>query len=367
MDNIQPYINKILQGDCIEVMQLLPEKSIDMVFADPPYFLQLNQELWRPNQTRVQAVEDEWDQFDDWQAYDRFSQSWLAACKRVLRDNGTIWVIGTYHNIYRIGSIMQDLGFWFLNDVVWIKTNPMPNFRGVRFANAHETLIWASKKKGVKYTFNYQAMKTMNDDLQMRSDWTMPICTGAERIKIDGKKAHSTQKPLALLYRILLASTQPGDIVLDPFFGTGTTGVCAERLHRHWIGIEKESKYIKIAQQRIAEVESHPYDEQIYKVKSGENKHPRIPFASLLEQGMLTPGQRLYFKANRDQFAVVKSNGHLIHGDLEGSIHLVGRQLLNNIPCNGWEVWFYEDTRKSLHPIDLLRREIRKKFNATDT
>ncbi len=306
MDAIQPVLNRILQGDCCELLENLPEKTVDMVFADPPYNLQLNQDLWRPNLTKVDAVDDAWDKFEDWQAYDRFSESWLSACRRVLKDTGTIWVIGTYHNIYRIGSIMQELGFWFLNDIVWIKNNPMPNFRGVRFTNAHETLIWACKKKGARYTFNHHAMKSINDDLQMRSDWFLPICTGAERIKINGKKAHSTQKPLALLYRILHASTKPGDIVLDPFFGTGTTGVCAQKLHRHWIGIEKESDYIEIARKRLAETTSQPYEERIFEAKSSVSRKPRIPFASLLEQGLISPGQKLYFMASKDQYALVK-------------------------------------------------------------
>ena len=257
---------------------------------------------------------------------------------------------------------MQELGFWFLNDIVWIKNNPMPNFRGVRFTNAHETLLWACKKKGAKYTFNHHTMKSINDDLQMRSDWFLPICTGAERIKINGKKAHSTQKPLALLYRILHASTRPGDIILDPFFGTGTTGVSAERLHRDWIGIEKEVEYIKIARKRLAETTSQLYDERIFGAQSPGSIQPRIPFASLLEQGYLSPGQQLYFMANRDQYALVKSDGHLIFGHMEGSIHQVGRLILNNSPCNGWEVWFYEDKEKSLHPINDLRSEIRRIF-----
>ncbi len=363
MDAIQPVLNRILQGDCCELLENLPEKTVDMVFADPPYNLQLNQDLWRPNLTKVDAVDDAWDKFEDWQAYDRFSESWLSACRRVLKDTGTIWVIGTYHNIYRIGSIMQELGFWFLNDIVWIKNNPMPNFRGVRFTNAHETLIWACKKKGARYTFNHHAMKSINDDLQMRSDWFLPICTGAERIKVNGKKAHSTQKPLALLYRILHASTKPGDIVLDPFFGTGTTGVCAQKLHRHWIGIEKESDYIEIARKRLAETTSQPFEERIFETKSSVSRKPRIPFASLLEQGLISPGQKLYFMASKDQYALVKSDGHLIFGHMEGSIHQVGRQILNNSPCNGWEVWFYEDKEKSLHPINELRTEIRRILN----
>lgn len=362
MDGLEPYLNQVIQGDCISILNQMPEKSVDMVFADPPYNLQLKQELWRPNFTKVDAVDDAWDKFEDWQEYDRFCESWLSACKRVLKDSGTIWVIGTYHNIFRIGSLMQELGFWFLNDIIWIKHNPMPNFRGARFTNAHETLIWASKKKGAKYTFNYQAMKSMNDDLQMRSDWSLPLCTGSERIKVNGKKGHSTQKPLALLYRILQASTNPGDIVLDPFFGTGTTGVSAESLHRRWIGIEKESEYIRIAHLRLGELNIQPYEERIYHPKAGNLAKPRIPFASLVEQGLITPGQRLYFMADWDRFAIVKADGHLLFGQLEGSIHQIGRQLLNNSPCNGWEVWFYADLEHTLHPIDDLRQVVRSRL-----
>lgn len=367
MDDLQPYLGKIIQGDCNEVLLHLPEKTVDLVFADPPYNLQLNQELWRPNHTKVAAVDDEWDKFEDWRAYDNFCHRWLSACMRILKDTGTIWVIGTYHNIYRIGSLMQELGFWFLNDIIWIKNNPMPNFRGVRFTNAHETLIWACKKKGSKYTFNYQAMKSINEDLQMRSDWYLPICTGAERIKENGKKVHSTQKPLALLYRILQASTNPGDIVLDPFFGTGTTGLAAERLHRRWIGIEEDSSYIQIAQNRIADMAVQPYDERIFETNTGRLNKARIPFASLLEQGLIFPGQKLYFQADWEKVAQVKSDGRLICGHLEGSIHQLGRQLLNDKPCNGWEVWFFEDGGNSLHQIDELRVLVRHRLSHTES
>ena len=251
MDNDALISDRIIEGDCIEVLQSFPEKSVDLIFADPPYNLQLNQKLWRPNQTLVDAVEDDWDQFPDFSSYDRFSKDWLSQCRRVLKDDGTIWVIGTYHNIFRLGNAMQDLGFWFLNDVIWVKTNPMPNFRGVRFTNAHETLIWACKGRNNKNKFNYHAMKNLNDGRQMRSDWKIPICTGAERLKINGKKAHSTQKPEALLYRVIISSSNPGDIILDPFFGTGTTGVVAKKLDRHWIGIEKNSSYVELAQDRL--------------------------------------------------------------------------------------------------------------------
>ena len=256
-------LDEILPGDCIDILEHLPAKSVDLIFADPPYNLQLQQELWRPNMTRVDAVDDAWDRFTSFQAYDEFTRRWLQGCRRVLKDTGTLWVIGSYHNIYRVGTILMDLGYWILNDVVWIKTNPMPNFRGVRFTNAHETLIWAQKERGARYTFNYHDMKALNDDLQMRSDWHIPLCTGAERIKVNGEKAHSTQKPEALLYRVILSSSNPGDVVLDPFFGSGTTGAVAKRLSRHWIGIERDERYIAVARERIAAIQPQLLAEQI--------------------------------------------------------------------------------------------------------
>ncbi len=300
-------------------------------------------------------MDDDWDQFGSFQAYDDFSRLWLSACRRVLKDTGAIWVIGSYHNIYRIGALMQDLGFWFLNDVVWIKTNPMPNFRGARFTNAHETLLWASKAHGSRYTFNHHAMKALNDELQMRSDWTLPICTGPERIKTDGKKAHSTQKPEALLYRILLASTNPGDIVLDPFFGAGTTGAVAKKLGRRWIGIEREEAYVNIARQRIDAVQSPAGDSQVFEVSDRSRRPPRIPFGTLLENSLLSPGQPLYFRGDRSAAAIIKPDGRLRMGEKEGSIHMLGRQLLG-APCNGWESWYYETETGALQPIDHLRR-----------
>ena len=277
------HTDHILQGDCIEVLESLPEKSVDLIFADPPYNLQLQQELYRPNMTRVDAVNDSWDQFDNFQAYDHFSRRWLAAARRLLKDTGTIWVIGSYHNIYRVGSIMQDLGFWFLNDVVWVKSNPMPNFRGVRFTNAHETMLWAGKQKGSSYTFNHQAMKAFNDEKQMRSDWLLATCVGHERLKVDGKKAHSTQKPESLLYRVILASSNPGDVVLDPFFGTGTTGAVAKKLHRRWIGIEREQKYIDLAMERLDAIEPAPFDAEVFDVRDKKRLAPRVAFSRLLE------------------------------------------------------------------------------------
>ncbi len=358
-------LDQIIQGDCIEILQALPENSIDLIFADPPYNLQLRNDLWRPNNTRVQAVNDAWDQFDSLQAYDEFSVRWLAACRRVLKDSGTIWVIGSYHNIFRLGSRLQDLGFWFLNDIVWIKTNPMPNFRGVRFANAHETLIWACKSKGARYTFNHHAMKSLNDDKQMRSDWLIPICNGAERLRSNGQKVHSTQKPEALLHRVILSSSNPGDVILDPFFGTGTTGVVASRLHRHWIGIEKEDAYISKARERISNAAQQPYDRRAFEVRDIRRLQHRLPFSSLIESGLLQPGQKLFFQANPEYVALVKPDGKLSLGDIEGSIHQVGRQLLNGSPCNGWEVWFFQNSSGELCPINELRSLLRSQLEIT--
>lgn len=350
-------IDHIYQGECVEILNSLPEKSISLIFADPPYNLQLQNELWRPNMTKVDAVNDRWDHFDNFKAYDDFSKNWLKACKRVLKDTGTIWVIGSYHNIFRIGTIMQDLGFWFLNDVIWIKTNPMPNFRGVRFTNAHETLLWASKKKDSKYTFNHHAMKGLNDEKQMRSDWWMsdwwelPICSGSERIKVNGKKGHSTQKPEALLYRVILSSSNPGDLVLDPFFGSGTTGAVAKKLNRHWVGIEKEKKYIDLAQQRINEIEPEPfYSEElfneVFNVSDKKRLAPRVNFSGLLEVGLLAPGQKLYFQKNRLIFAHIKPDGRLLFKNgFEGSIHQVGKHLMKGSPCNGWQHWYFESKK----------------------
>jgi len=353
-------LDKILHGDCVEVLGTLPEKSIDLIFADPPYNLQLSQELWRPNMTKVDAVDDDWDQFSSFEDYDVFSRAWLTACHRVLKDTGTIWVIGSYHNIFRIGAIMQDLGFWILNDVLWIKTNPMPNFRGVRFTNAHETLIWTSKFKGASYTFNHHAMKALNDGKQMRSDWVLPICSGAERIKIEGRKAHSTQKPERLLYRVILASSNPGDVVLDPFFGTGTTGAVATRLHRRWIGIEKEAHYVEIARARITAVMPEAYDEATFDVRDRRRREPRVPFSSLLVHGLLRPGQVLLFRRDPELSARIKPDGHLTIDGFEGSIHQVGRHLVGGSPCNGWIHWFYEDEGGELHSIGELREAVRR-------
>jgi len=347
-------LDQILTGDCLEVLPRLPADSVDLVFADPPYNLQLSQELYRPDQSKVDAVDDPWDKFSSFAEYDAFTRAWLSACRRVLKDTGTLWVIGTYHNIYRVGAILQDLGFWILNDVVWIKDNPMPNFRGVRFTNAHETLLWAQKKRGARYTFNHQAMKALNDDLQMRSDWHLPLATGRERLKINGQKAHSTQKPEALLYRVLLASTHPGDVVLDPFFGSGTTGAVARKLGRHFIGIERDPAYVRLAQKRIAAIQPAP-EAALTLVEP--RRRPRVPFGALLEAGLLQPGQSLTFARDHSVTAIVLADGRLRCGNLSGSIHAVAKALSGGAPANGWELWLYEN-RGNLEPLDTLRQQL---------
>lgn len=356
-------LNHIYQGDCREVLQTLPEKSVDLIFADPPYNLQLQNVLLRPNRTEVDAVTDEWDQFDNFASYDQFTHEWLSACRRVLKDTGTLWVIGSYHNIYRVGSILQDLGFWFLNDIVWVKSNPMPNFRGVRFTNAHETLLWCKKSQAQKrYTFNYHAMKMANDEKQMRSDWQIPLCTGRERLTVNGEKLHTTQKPEALLYRIILASSNPGDVILDPFFGTGTTGAVAKKLGRHFIGVEREEKYIEGASKRIDSIAApQRLDDEIYGKFETKRSAPRIAFSTLLENGLLSPGQSLYFNKDRAKAAIVLADGSLRAANGErGSIHKTGAYIGNLSACNGWEHWYYENEQGQLMVIDTLRGEIRK-------
>jgi site-specific DNA-methyltransferase (adenine-specific) len=359
MSAVDLPLDSVQVGDCLELLDRLPASSVDLIFADPPYNLQLNSTLYRPNQTRVDAVEDEWDSFDGFDAYDRFSTAWLTACRRVLKDDGALWVIGTYHNIYRLGRIIQDLGYWILNDVVWIKTNPMPNFHGVRFTNAHETLLWVTKEQGAPYTFNYHALKRLNGGKQMRSDWVLPICSGAERIRIDGEKAHSTQKPEALLYRVVLGSSDPGDVVLDPFFGTGTTGAVAKRLHRHWIGLEQDSDYASIARERIDAVEPAPFDEAVFDVRDTRRRLPRVPFARLLELGLLEPGGSLFFDRDRERSARVKPDGRLRGNGFEGSIHQAGKHMSGGAPCNGWDHWYFENQEGELQPIDDLRKHAR--------
>lgn len=346
-------LDQIVMGDCIAAMRALPAKSVDMVFADPPYNLQLGGELFRPDGSHVDAVTDDWDKFDSYAAYDAFTRAWLAQAHRVLKDDGTIWVIGSYHNIFRVGAAVQDLGYWILNDIVWRKANPMPNFKGTRFTNAHETLIWASKGERAKYTFNYRSMKTLNDELQMRSDWEFPICGGPERLKRDGVKVHPTQKPEALIYRVLLACTKPGDIVLDPFFGTGTTGAVAKRLGRRWIGIEREAEYCAAATMRIEA--ALPLDEAALTTMQSPRGQPKVAFGVLVETRMLAPGSVLH-DAKRRFHATVRADGSLLSGCGQvGSIHKLGATLQGAPACNGWTFWHHEAAGR-LEPIDALRQ-----------
>lgn len=361
---LKKNLDKIFEGDSIEVMRRIPDASIDLVFADPPYNLQLGGDLKRPDNSRVDGVEDEWDKFDSFAAYDTFTREWLAEARRILKPDGAIWVIGSYHNIFRVGAAIQDEGFWILNDVVWNKTNPMPNFRGTRFTNAHETLIWAGKSKESRYTFNYTALKTSNDDLQMRSDWSLPICTGGERLKgANGSKAHPTQKPEALLYRVLIASTNPGDIVLDPFFGSGTTGAVAKMLGRHFIGIDRDKGYIAAAGKRIAKVDPTRADD--LKTTPSKRNAPRVPFGAVVEQGLLRPGKPLFAK-NKKIKAHIRADGSLAFKDkdgttIQGSIHKIGAHAQSAEACNGWTYWHYEE-KSGLKPIDFLREKMRAKM-----
>jgi modification methylase len=353
VEHILPF-NVILEGDCVTEMTRLPDKSVDMIFADPPYNLQLGGDLFRPEGSRVDAVDDEWDKFESLTAYDNFTRDWLEQARRILKDDGTIWVIGSYHNIYRVGALLQDADFWILNDVVWRKTNPMPNFRGTRFTNAHETLIWCAKDEKARYTFNYRAMKALNDDLQMRSDWLLPICAGAERVKgEDGSKAHPTQKPEALLYRILLACTKPGDVVLDPFFGTGTTGAVARRLGRRWIGIEREQAYVKVARERIDS--TLPLDESAMRTVPDKRDQPRVAFGVLVESGLVPAGTALV-DAKRRWTATVRADGSIACGPHAGSIHKVGAALQNAPSCNGWTFW-HMDEAGTPRALDVLRQQ----------
>lgn len=352
-------LNDILSGDCIEVMRSLPDASIDLIFADPPYNLQLKGELHRPDNSKVDAVDDHWDQFSSFAAYDKFTREWLAEARRLLKPNGAIWVIGSYHNIFRVGASMQDAGFWLLNDVVWRKANPMPNFRGKRFTNAHETMIWASKSEGSRYTFNYDALKALNEGTQMRSDWLLPICTGHERLKdSNGEKAHPTQKPESLLHRVLIGSTNPGDVVLDPFFGTGTTGAVAKMLGRNFIGIEREEAYRKVAAKRIARVRT--LDASALETAGSKRAEPRIPFGHLVERGLLRPGEMLV--SPRGITAKIRADGTLAGESIAGSIHQVGAAYEKAPSCNGWTYWHFRRDGKTI-PIDSLRQQVRAELS----
>ena len=352
-------LNTILHGDCVAELARLPEKSVDLVFADPPYYLQLESALHRPDNSRVDAVDNDWDKFADFEHYDAFTRAWLLACRRVLKPTGSLWVIGSYHNIFRVGATLQDIGFWLLNDIVWRKSNPMPNFRGRRFTNAHETLIWAARDQKAKgYTFNYEALKALNDDVQMRSDWLFPLCTGAERLKDDdGNKTHPTQKPESLLARILVASSKPGDVILDPFFGTGTTGAVARKLGRHFIGIEREADYAAAAQTRIEAIE--PIPEAALAMAASRRAEKRVPFGTIIEAGLIAPGETLRDARQRYQ-AIVRVDGTIeAEGFDAGSIHKVGAAVQNQEACNGWTFWHIA-TAEGLMPINALRENFRK-------
>ena len=352
--------DRILLGDCIEAMAGLPAQSVDLVFADPPYNLQLRGDLRRPDNSRVDGVDDEWDRFTDFAAYDAFTRAWLEAARRLMKPEATIWVIGSYHNIFRLGAMLQDLGFWILNDVIWRKTNPMPNFRGRRFTNAHETLIWCGRDADRRYTFNYDAVKALNGDVQMRSDWHLPLCTGGERLKdANGAKAHPTQKPEALLHRVLLASTRPGDLVLDPFFGSGTTGAVAKRLGRHFLGIERDPAYCALAARRIAQV--GPADAPSLSVTPSKRAEPRIPFGALVERGLVPPGTFLSDPTGL-YAARVRADGTLVAGDASGSIHRIGAHVQHAEACNGWTFW-HVDVNGSRVPIDVFRQQLRAELD----
>ena len=351
--------NTIRHGDCLAELKKIESASVDLVFADPPYNLQLAGDLMRPNNTRVDGVDDDWDKFQSFEKYDAFCRAWLAECRRVLKPDGAIWVIGSYHNVFRLGVALQDLGFWIQNDVIWRKVNPMPNFRGKRFTNAHETLIWAGRDAKSRVTFNYESLKASNDDLQMRSDWLFPICSGPERLKDDGgRKAHPTQKPEALLQRIILATTREGDVVLDPFFGTGTSGAVAKKLGRRFIGIERDADYVKAASDRIASV--RPVSPEALETVPSKRAEPRIPFGTIIELGILEPGQKLFDPRRRIR-AEVKADGSLTHAGNQASIHRLGAMVQGKAACNGWTFWHYEAEGK-LKPIDALREQAKRQL-----
>ncbi|MFM9975235.1 MAG: site-specific DNA-methyltransferase [Beijerinckiaceae bacterium] len=360
--SLEAFLDRITPGDCVENMRRLPDACIDLIFADPPYNLQLEGTLTRPDASVVDAVDDAWDKFSSFAEYDAFSRAWLAECRRILKPNGTLFVIGSYHNIFRVGTVLQDLGFWLLNDIVWRKANPMPNFRGRRFTNAHETMIWASRdQKARSYTFNYEALKAGNEDCQVRSDWFLPLCTGAERLKgEDGAKAHPTQKPEALLARIIMATSNAGDVVLDPFFGTGTTGAVAKKLGRHFIGLERDLSYIAHAERRIAA--ATPMAPELLLAPLAKREEPRIAFAALVEAGLVLPGTVLMDSKRRHK-AIVRPDGTIAADSITGSIHKIGA-LVQGLPaCNGWTFWHHEPAT-GLEPIDVLRSAFRSAAKA---
>ena len=351
------FCNSIINGESLEVLKKIPSKTFDLVFADPPYNMQIGEKLKRPDNSKVRGVNDKWDQFLNFKHYDDFCKVWLKECKRILKDNGTIWVIGTYHNIFRLGYLLQNLNYWILNDVIWRKNNPMPNFKGTRFTNAHETLIWASKNKNSKYTFNYQSLKCFNDDLQMRSTWNIPICSGSERLKQKGQKVHSTQKPESLLHRIILASSNKNDFILDPFLGSGTTAVVAKKLGRSFFGIEKEKIYFEASNKRINSTKIIE-DEYLDTIPNNRSK-PRIPFGSLVELGVIKPGTEIYDQKKKIN-AKIMIDGSIKYQESEGSIHKVAAKILGAESCNGWTYWHYK-SGNTLRPIDELRERLRPK------
>jgi modification methylase len=362
-------VDTLLEGDCLAALAALPERSVDLVFADPPYNLQLGDEaLLRPNLTRVDGVDDAWDSFASLSEYDAFTEAWLRACRRVMKETATLWVMGTYHNIHRVGAILQDLGYWILNEVCWVKSNPMPNFRGVRFTNAHETLLWAKKSKAQKrYTFNYQLMKQRNGGKQMRSDWVIPLCVGPERLRIDGQKVHPTQKPEELLERVILSSSRPEDTVLDPFFGTGTTGAVAKRLGRHWLGIERDPEYARAARARIEAVVPQTPPDRLLPAELRKRSLPRVAFATLVSRGLVPPGSALFLDRSPERAATVLADGQLRLGELTGSIHRVGARAAGRPACNGWEHWFVKHPHTGdLVPLDVLRQAYRASEDPTD-
>ena len=349
------FLNKIVNGNSLEILKKIPDKTFNLIFADPPYNLQIGEKLKRPDDSKVNGVDDKWDQFKNFKHYDDFCKAWLTECKRILKDNGSIWVIGSYHNIFRLGYLLQNLDYWILNDVIWRKNNPMPNFKGTRFTNAHETLIWASKSKKSKYTFNYQSLKCLNDDLQMRSNWNLPICNGAERLKKNGKKVHSTQKPEALLHRVLLASSNKGDMILDPFLGSGTTATVAKKLGRNYCGIEKEKNYFKAAEQRLKNTK--PIEDDFLDTLKNNKSKPRIPFGSLVELGVIKPGTQIYDQKKKIN-AKIMVDGSIKYQQSEGSIHKIAAKILGAESCNGWTFWHYQ-SGNTLKPIDELRQRLR--------
>jgi len=351
------FLNRIVNGNSLEILKTIPSKTFDLVFADPPYNMQIGDTLRRPDASKVKGVDDKWDQFKSFKHYDDFCKAWLIECKRILKNNGSIWVIGSYHNIFRLGYHMQNLNYWLLNDVIWRKNNPMPNFKGTRFTNAHETLLWASKSKKSKYTFNYQSLKCLNDDLQMRSDWMLPICSGRERLKKNGKKVHSTQKPEALLHRIILATTKKGDVICDPFLGTGTTAVVAKKLGRNYFGIEKDNKYFEAANDRIDKTQV--IEESYLDTLKNNKSKPRVPFGSLVELGLIKPGTNIFDQKKKIN-AKIMADGSIKHSSTEGSIHKVAAKILGTESCNGWTYWYF-NINGSMEPIDNLRQKFLSK------